>query len=151
MYYHVQNNGNEIQWSHLVRVFEQTRSQAGLSILPKLRYEHIYLSSFSKMRVDLAVQVISKFNAKPKIILNTCRSWVIQFPRQYTSLEIRLLRKQQICRNVRQIFWCPQCLKLFQWEKKRKPFQSPYRSGSDFRLKVCKLFFFNFFFAYRSL
>ena len=38
-------------------VFEQTRGQAGLSILPKLRYEHVYLNSFSKMRVDLAALV----------------------------------------------------------------------------------------------
>ena len=29
----------------------------GLSLLPKLKYEHIYLTSFSKMRVDLAAQV----------------------------------------------------------------------------------------------
>lgn len=29
----------------------------GLSLLPKLKYEHIYLTSFSKMRVNLAAQV----------------------------------------------------------------------------------------------
>ena len=29
----------------------------GLSIVPKLKYEHIHLNSFSKMRVDLAAQV----------------------------------------------------------------------------------------------
>ena len=40
-----------------MRIFEQTRGHGGLSILPKLRYEHIRLSSFSKMRVDLAAQV----------------------------------------------------------------------------------------------
>ena len=32
-------------------------SGSGLSIVPKLKYEHIYLTSFSKMRVDLAAQV----------------------------------------------------------------------------------------------
>lgn len=31
---------------------------SGLSILPKLKYEHVYLTSFSKMRVDLAAQVV---------------------------------------------------------------------------------------------
>ena len=30
---------------------------SGLALLPKLKYEHIYLTSFSKMRVDLAAQV----------------------------------------------------------------------------------------------
>ena len=29
----------------------------GLRLVPKLKFEHIYLSSFSKMRVDLAAQV----------------------------------------------------------------------------------------------
>ena len=29
----------------------------GLLMVPKLKYEHVHLTSFSKMRVDLAVQV----------------------------------------------------------------------------------------------
>ena len=29
----------------------------GLSLVPKLKYEHVFLTSFSKMRVDLAAQV----------------------------------------------------------------------------------------------
>ena len=29
----------------------------GLSLLPKLKYEHVHLTAFSKMRVDLAAQV----------------------------------------------------------------------------------------------
>ena len=32
-------------------------SHSGLSLVPKLKYEHVYLTSFSKMRVDLAAQV----------------------------------------------------------------------------------------------
>ena len=32
---------------------------AGLSMVHKLKYEHIHLTSFSKMRVDLAAQVFS--------------------------------------------------------------------------------------------
>ena len=31
----------------------------GLTLLPKLKREHIWLTSYSKMRVDLAVQVCS--------------------------------------------------------------------------------------------
>lgn len=30
---------------------------SGLAMVPKLKYEHIHLTSFSKMRVDLAAQV----------------------------------------------------------------------------------------------
>ena len=37
---------------------EDTKSGMGLRMLPKLKFEHIHLTSFSKMRVDLAAQVI---------------------------------------------------------------------------------------------
>lgn len=30
---------------------------SGLAMVPKLKYEHLHLTSFSKMRVDLAAQV----------------------------------------------------------------------------------------------
>lgn len=33
------------------------RDAAGLAMVPKLKYEHVNLTSFSKMRVDLAAQV----------------------------------------------------------------------------------------------
>lgn len=29
----------------------------GMALIPKLKYEHIFLTSFAKMRVDLAAQV----------------------------------------------------------------------------------------------
>ena len=38
----------------------KNRSQgddAGLSLVPKLKYEHLLLTSYSKMRVDLAAQI----------------------------------------------------------------------------------------------
>ena len=44
-----------ISWEHLEQLNRQdTRKATGLS---KLKYEHIELTSFSKMRVDLAAQV----------------------------------------------------------------------------------------------
>jgi hypothetical protein len=36
----------------------------GLSLLPKLKYEHVHLTAFSKMRVDLAAQVLSESVSK---------------------------------------------------------------------------------------
>ncbi len=35
------------------------REAPGLTLAPKLKREHVYLTSFSKMRVDLATQVTS--------------------------------------------------------------------------------------------
>ncbi len=55
--------GKEISWSHLAALYyrdaEAHREAAGLALVPKIKYEHIYLTSFSKMRVDLATQVSS--------------------------------------------------------------------------------------------
>ena len=39
------------------------RAQPGLSLVLKLKYEHIHLTSFSRMRVDLAAQVLSNSGA----------------------------------------------------------------------------------------
>lgn len=53
-----QRNGKFIKWQHLEKLYEQDRGKAsGLAMVPKLKYEHIHLNSFSKMRVDLAAQV----------------------------------------------------------------------------------------------
>ena len=61
--HYLQCKGKPIAWSHLEDLYEKdTRSgqeATGLRLVPKLKFEHIYLSSFSKMRVDLAAQVIS--------------------------------------------------------------------------------------------
>ena len=53
-----QCNGKEITWQHLIELYEGDSGKCtGLAMLPKLKYEHIHLTSFSKMRVDLATQV----------------------------------------------------------------------------------------------
>ncbi|KAL5515752.1 hypothetical protein EMCRGX_G000963 [Ephydatia muelleri] len=49
----------DISWDHLKELYMKNRSQgddAGLSLVPKLKYEHLHLTSYSKMRVDLAAQ-----------------------------------------------------------------------------------------------
>ena len=60
-YLNFQCNGKPMPWSHVEKLYkEDTRAglaTTGLRLVPKLKFEHIYLSSFSKMRVDLAAQV----------------------------------------------------------------------------------------------
>lgn len=49
----------EISWDHLMELFKKNRAQVGdtgLALIPKLKYEHVHLTSYSKMRVDLAAQ-----------------------------------------------------------------------------------------------
>lgn len=57
----IQCNGQSLQWSHIEDLYKRDtkagHEATGLRLVPKLKFEHIYLSSFSKMRVDLAAQV----------------------------------------------------------------------------------------------
>ena len=54
----MQCQGREISWQHVEALYSRNMGAAsGLCMLPKLKYEHVHLSSFSKMRVDLATQV----------------------------------------------------------------------------------------------
>ncbi len=54
-------NGGHISWQHVRDLYAggsgAVKEAPGLSLVPKLKYEHIFLTSFSKMRVDLAAQV----------------------------------------------------------------------------------------------
>lgn len=51
--------GKEISWNHIEKVYEKDRLPGvGLTLLPKIKREHIKLTSFSTMRVDLAAQVV---------------------------------------------------------------------------------------------
>ena len=54
-----QCEGYKIIWSHLWEIYHKNRSQTdpGLALVPRLKFEHVHLTSFSKMRVDLATQV----------------------------------------------------------------------------------------------
>lgn len=68
-----QKNGKSISWSHLVALYHRdTKSASGIRIVPKLKLEHISLMSFSKMRVDLAAQVLSESVSNA---LKLCNWW----------------------------------------------------------------------------
>ena len=53
------NNGKDILWSHIYKIaFDETMH--GLKLIPKIREEHVRLTSYSRMNVRLAVQVLSE-------------------------------------------------------------------------------------------
>ena len=59
-----------IKCIHLLDLYNSDGGKAsGLALVPKLKFEHIHLTSFSKMRVDLATQVCSFMHALAKIIM----------------------------------------------------------------------------------
>ena len=47
----------EISLDHLMRLYQRNRADTGLALILKLKYKHLHLTTFSKMRVDLAAQV----------------------------------------------------------------------------------------------
>ena len=52
--------GQEISWQHICQLYGRnlgSTNHCGVSMVHKLTLEHINLTSFSKMRVDLAAQV----------------------------------------------------------------------------------------------
>lgn len=54
----MQCRGHNISWGHIIQLYYRNAGAAsGLCLLPKVKYEHVFLTSRSKMRVDLAAQV----------------------------------------------------------------------------------------------
>ena len=58
----LQINGKKILWSHLENLYKAKENPGqGLHLLHKLKFEHVRLTSFSRMRIDLAAQVSTHF------------------------------------------------------------------------------------------
>jgi len=55
---YMRNDGYHLFWSHIAQMFHEDL-ECGLQLLPKLSYDHIMLTSYSKMNVKLAAQVLS--------------------------------------------------------------------------------------------
>ena len=56
----LQCNGQSIKWEFVRDVYDRnlgSSSNVGVSLVHKLTLEHLNLTSFSKLRVDLAAQV----------------------------------------------------------------------------------------------
>ena len=111
---------------------------SGLAMLPKLKYEHIHLTSFSKMRVDLAAQVRVQLDQEYKIK----RTSKMQVLSESVSKALTLTGGEKTQETARftsfldKFFDSLNVSNFCNGKKQRKPFQDPYRSSSDFRLNV---------------
>ena len=64
----------EIAWSHPVNLYHMNwlkTDTPGLAMVPKLQYEHIQLTSYSKMRVDLVAQVTFCHTQHSQVLSNS--------------------------------------------------------------------------------
>lgn len=110
------NDGQFILFQHIAQLYYQDIDN-GLKLLQKLTYEHINLSSYSIMRVNLATQVLS--------------SSVAKVLRAFGPPEAAATSK--LCEMVDNFFDCLNVRSLTESQKKRKPFLAPYRSIDDER------------------
>ena len=109
-------NDGQFMFQHIAQLYYQDIDHC-LKLLPKLTYEHINLSSYSIMRVNLAAQVLS------------CS--VARVLRAFGPPEAAATSK--LCEMVDNFFGCLNVRSLAESQKKRKPFLAPYRSIDDER------------------
>ena len=122
----------------------KNRSQgddAGLSLVPKLKYEHLHLTSYSKMRVDLAAQVrvtctvfnyMNVYGLHASLVLSNSVSKAL-----ILAVGPKATQISRFAEMFNKFFDCLNVSSLSAGKFSRNPFRSPYRSGTDWKLKVC--------------
>ena len=110
------NDGFDIIWPQINKMYEEDKA-TGLHLLPKLTIEHIELKSYSKMRVNLAAQVLS--------------STMAAVLREFGPPEVA--GTAMFCEMFDKFFDCLNVRSTKEGERKRKEFLMPYASVSDAR------------------
>ena len=110
------NDGQYLLWQHITEIFYQEVAN-GLKLLPRLSYEHVNLTPYSVMRVNLAAQVLS---ASFAAVLQT-------FGPPETAATAKL------CKMVDGFFDCLNVGVTAEHQRKRKPFLAPCTSVDDER------------------
>ena len=114
-------NNDEMTWDHLISLYEADRVSE-VRKLPKIKNEHVYLTPYSRMRVNLAAQVMSETVGKVMLAYAAPKA-------KETAKLILLVDKFFDCCNTRS---------LNEGVQKRKPFLKPYTSVDDERFKFMK-------------
>ena len=112
------NNGFFILWSHISRIYNQGL-ESGLKLVEKLSSDHIKLTSYSVMRVNLAAQVLSEQVGN---VLNNF------FPEDAQGTG-------EFCLMMDKFFDCLNVRNTQEHITKRKPFLKPYESIDDIRFE----------------
>ena len=143
LFFHpLQVRGKHIKWQHLQKLYDaktaMSSRSSGLYLLQKLKQEHVNLTSFSRMRVDLAAQV-SLYTTSVVQVIYVCyivslsesvaRAFEFYGSSETTETEIfvKTFDKFFDCLNVRN---------LDEHWKRRKPNLKPYTRSDDERLIV---------------
>ena len=96
IFFPYQNNGEHILWDHLEELYKQSQAESGLYIGRRLTYEHLHLTSYSKMKVNLAAQVkLYKLHAHLKFTLHNCNDNYQQVLSTSVACAFKLLKKEE--------------------------------------------------------
>ena len=110
------NNGSYLLFRHIADLFYSNQEFA-LHVFPKLSPDHIVLTSYSKMKVKLATQVLS-------------RSVAIALEESGNE---EVLGTAQFCRMMNDFFDCTNVRSLTEHVRRRNQFIKPYTAQDDER------------------
>ena len=111
------NNDNYMLWDHIAKLY-YSDLDSGLHQLPKLTVDHIVLKSYSKMKVSLAVQVLSNTVAQA-------------LERHYSSGEAH--ETARLCKMMNDFFDCLNVRSTTEHLRKQNALLAPYRAVDDER------------------
>ena len=110
------NAGNDILWKHVTDIYYEDLD-CGLQLLPKLTNDHINLTSYSKMNVKLATQVLSYS------VSNVIKKFAPPGAAGTATF----------CEMADKFFDCLNVRNTEEGKRKLKPFLKPYSSVNDER------------------
>mgnify|MGYP002803942685 CR=1 FL=1 len=108
-------NGKNLLWEHISRCYFADL-EMGLHQLPKLTIEHIHLTSFAKMKVNLAVQILSKSMAEAL--------------RRSMPLE-EVSETATFCQLMNDFFDCCNVRSVDEHQRKNNTLLAPYKKCDD--------------------
>ena len=110
------NNGKYLMFKHIADLFYSDQEFA-LHTLPKLTLDHIVLTSYSKMKVKLAMQVLSQSVATALV----------------EKGNNDVLGTAEFCKMMNNFFNCANVWSLTEYVRRRNDFIKPYVSQDDER------------------
>jgi hypothetical protein len=124
---HLEINGKFILWSHLFDLYEWSREDSGLYIGNKLTLEHVKLTSYSRMNVRLAAQVLSKSVADLFMLFRQSKPCESVYKDTFET--------ERFCRMFNYLFDCLNTQNLYEAEHKRNDALMAYTAQNDSRLQ----------------
>ena len=112
------NAGNYLLWSHILQIYREDNNNS-LKLLPRLPDQHIFLNSYSTMRVKYAVQVLS----------HSVETVIKEFGTKEAT------ETSKYCSYYDLFFECLNVRSIDEHVKKRKAFLKPYSNLDDVRFE----------------